>query len=135
MPAPILPYISRGKNKLHTFRSKTFNIDNGAGTTDDDVFYLPYKTVLVAAYKVYTEATDTTGAASANVKIGTTAGGTDIAASTALDAGSTAVGTGVAITLVKWTIPAASTIFIRHTGVATTEVGQYYVELIYAFVD
>lgn len=132
MPANQGTYISRGKNKYHTFRTKTFNIDNGNGTTDDDVWYLPHKTVLVSAYKVYTEATDTAGAASATVGVGVAAAGVTVVAATALDA-ATAVGAAVALTLALTEIPAATTIFTRHTGVATTEVGQYFVEYVYYF--
>lgn len=134
MAASLGTYISRGKNKVNTFRTKTFNIDNGAGTTDDDVWYLPYKTVILAAYKVYTEATDTTGAASANVRAGVAAAGATVIASTALDV-ATAVGAGVACSVLINEFAAGTTIFTRHTGVATTEVGQYFVEYLYYYKD
>jgi len=133
MPANQGTYLSRGKNKYNTHVTQTFNIDNGAGTTIDDVWYLPYKTVLVAAYKVYTEATDTTGAASANVRAGVAAAGATVLASTALDV-ATAVGAAVAASLLINEFAAGTTIFTRHTGVATTEVGQYYVEYVYYFL-
>lgn len=132
MPVNQGTYISRGKNKYNTHATQIFNVDNGAGTTIDDLWYLPYKTVLVAAFKVYTEATDTTGAATANVRAGVAAAGATVIASTALDV-ATAVGGAVAATLALNEVPAGTTIFTRHTGVATTEVGQYYVEYIYYF--
>ncbi len=126
-------FISRGKNKYNIHNTQTFNIDNGAGTTIDDIWYLPYKTALVAANKVYSEATDTTGAASANVRAGVAAAGTTVMAQTALDA-ATAVGAATACTLAINEVPAGTTIFTRHTGVATTEAGQYHVEYIYYFL-
>lgn len=129
--APKYPYIARGNQRNVYFRSKTFNIDNGAGATDDDVIFsnLPYDMEIVSAKLVYVEATDTAGAASANIKVGTTAGGTEIVASTALEV-SKAVGGTTALTLVISRVAAGGTLFARHTGVATTEVGQYYVQVV-----
>lgn len=125
------PYIARGAQRYITFRSKTYNIDNGAGTTDDDLIFsnLPNDLYVIAIKAVYVEATDTAGAASANFKLGTTAGGTDIVAATALEA-SKAVGSTTSTTLAASTIAAGGALFCRHTGVAVTEVGQYYVQVV-----
>lgn len=130
---PKTAFIARGQQRYKVIRTKTFNIDNGAGTPDDDpVLYSVNGLYIIDAYIVYSEATDTAGAASANVKIGTTAGGAQIVAQTALGV-SKAVGAATALTLVSGGdyVPAGSTVFVRHTGVATTEVGQYAVQIRY----
>jgi len=112
-------------------RSKTFNIDNGAGTTDDDIMAVPTDGVtLVAARVVYVEATDAEGAAGANVKLGTTVGGAELVAATNLEV-SKAVGTYTDLTFVTGAgaISANGMIAVRHTGIAAAEGGQYYVQL------
>lgn len=125
-------YIARGNQRFHLFRSKTFNIDNGSGTTDDDVIFsnLPYALEIKSVKVVYVEATDTTGAGSATVSLGTTAGGVDTVAATALEAAK-AVGATTALTLVAAgaVYAAGSALFARHTGVASTEAGQYYLQV------
>jgi len=127
-----MTYILRGDQKFETFRSKTFNIDNGAGTTDDDVIFsdLPFDVEIDEVRAVYVEATDTAGAASANFKLGTTAGGDGVVAATAL-AAAKAVGSVTSAVLVSPKVLAGSALFARHTGVATTEVGQYYLQVVY----
>jgi hypothetical protein len=126
------PYISRGKDRYKIARSKTFNIDNGSGTTDDDVIFanLSSDAFLIAVQAVYVEATDTTGAASANFKLGTTAGGTDIVGQTALGT-SKAVGSTTSATITSDLVKAGASLFARHTGVGATEVGQYYLQVTY----
>jgi len=128
------PYIARGKQRYNIFRSKTFNIDNGSGTTDDDVLFsnLSGAVDLITARLVYVEATDTTGAEVATIALGTTAGGVDVVAAVALTAAK-AVGGTQTLTLVATRVAAGGALFARHTGVATTEVGQYYVEVEYMF--
>jgi hypothetical protein len=125
------PYIARGNQRYAAFRSVTFNVDNGSGTTADDVIFsnLPSDAEIVEVKAVYVEATDTAGAASANFKLGTTAGGTGIVAATALEV-SKAVGATTSATLASSKIPAGGTLFVRHTGVATTQPGQYYVQVL-----
>lgn len=125
------PFIARGNQRFVVLRSKTFNIDNGSGTTDDDVLFSDFD---VAAYvmhvrAVYLEATDTSGVASANFKLGTAAGGTQVVAATALEV-SKAVGSATEASLVSGgeRIQAGGALFVRHTGVAATEAGQYYVQ-------
>jgi len=124
-------WIARGAQKNQTYSTQIFNIDNGNGTTIDDVFYCVRDTVIDSIRPVYTEATDTTGAASANWKVGTAAGGTQIVGVTALQVAKAVGAAGTAGTLVATLIPAGSTIFFRHTGVASTEVGQYKLQMEY----
>jgi hypothetical protein len=125
------PYIARGNQRYLLLRSKTFNIDNGSGTTDDDVLFanLPTDAVIVSVQAVYVEATDTAGAASANFKLGTAAAGEQIVAATAL-AGSKAVGSATSSALVASKIAAGGSLFARHTGIAATEAGQYFLEVL-----
>lgn len=125
------PYVGRGNQRVIVLRSTTpYNIDNGAGTTVDEVLSggFPFETIIVDARAVYTEATDTTGAASANFKLGVAAGGATLVAATALEAAK-AVGSYTLATPLAVPIPANTPIFVRHTGVAATEVGQYYVQV------
>jgi hypothetical protein len=133
MTASPFPYIARGNQRFVFLRSKTFNIDNGSGTTDDDVLFADFD---VDAYvmhvrAVYIEATDTAGAASANFKLGTAAGGAQVVAATALEV-SKAVGSATVASLVDGgqKVPAGSSLFARHTGIASTEAGQYYLQVL-----
>lgn len=125
-------YVLRGDQKFHTFRSKTFNIDNGSGTADDDVIFadLPFDVYIEQVKAVYVEATDTAGAENANFKLGTTAGGNGVVAATALEV-SKAVGASTSATLASNRINAGTDLFARHTGVATTQPGQYYIQVVY----
>lgn len=126
------PYVARGAQANRVYKTQIFNIDNGAGTTVDDVaFNLDQMVEIVSVRPVYTEATDTAGVASANYKVGTTAGGVDIVAATALDVSKAVGGYGANATLVSTIVPANTSLFIRHTGVAATEAGQYYVQIEY----
>jgi len=124
-------YINRGAQKYLIAKTAVINIDNGSGATLDDLlFYCVNDVFLIDATVVYTEATDTLGAASANVKIGTSAGGAEIVTATALQI-SKAVGSTTALTLnLNW-VAAGSTVRVRHTGIASTEAGQYFVQLRY----
>jgi hypothetical protein len=124
------PYIARGNQRTFVATTRTtFNVDNGAGTTADDgtVGPFPFDCYIVDARAVYTEATDTAGAASANFKTGITAGGATLVAATALE-GAKAIGGYTLAVPLNVLVPANTTIFTRHTGVATTEVGQYFVQ-------
>lgn len=124
------PFIARGNQRIEWFRSKTYNIDNGSGTTDDDIIFsdLDFDAWVVHVRAVYVEATDTAGAASANFKLGTAAGGATVVAATALEV-SKAVGSATEATVVAGRVAAGSALFCRHTGIATTEAGQYYVQV------
>jgi hypothetical protein len=125
-------YVARGNQRFGLLRSKTFNIDNGSGSTDDDVILsnLAYAVEIKSVKAVYVEATDTTGAAAATIQMGTTVSGVDVVAATALEAAK-AVGSTTGYTIVNGVIPAGSTLFARHTGVASTEAGQYYLQVRY----
>jgi hypothetical protein len=125
-----LPYVARGDQRLAWFRSKTFNIDNGSGTTDDDVIFadLDKDAYVVHVRAIYVEATDTSGAGDANFKLGTAAGGAQIVAATALEV-LQSVGDATEATIVASRVGAGGTCFARHTGIAATEAGQYYLQV------
>lgn len=131
MSKNLFPYIARGNQRLVPFRSKTFNIDNGSGTADNDVIFsdLPSDAYVVDVKAVYVEATDTSGAASANFRLGTTSGGTDVVAATPL-AVSKAVGSSTDATIASGLIRAGGALFARHVGIAATEAGQYYLQVL-----
>lgn len=119
---------------VHVARSKAFNLDNGAGTTADDVLIAPQPRPIkiVRARIVYTDATSGTVAAG-NARIGTTVGGSEVVASTAYE-NAKAVGTKTDMTLVSAAaakIPANAAVHCRHTGVAVTQAGEAYVEIEY----
>lgn len=121
--------------RRQTFRSKTFNIDNGSGTVDEEpCFHAVDDIVIIAIRRVYTEATDTAGAASALTRIGTASNGEQIVASVACTAAK-AVGSTDTLTIVSGVVAAGSSVFVRHTGIAATEAGQYYIEFDYTVDD
>lgn len=123
------PYLGRGNQRKIVVTSKEFNIDNGAGTTDDDVLCnLPFECQVVSVRAIYTVATDTTGAASANFKLGIAAAGDTIVAATALTAAK-AIGATTTATIASDILAANTTLWVRHTGVAATEVGNYRVQV------
>lgn len=111
-----------------------FNLDNGAGTTIDDIILRPgVPVVITAARAVYVDATTGTVAA-ANWKIGTTVGGAEIVAATAYENTKT-VGTVTNGTIVAGAVPADGFVCVRHTGIAATAAGQAYVEIEYREVQ
>lgn len=125
------PFVARGNQRYNVVTSKEFNIDNGAATTDDDVLLnLPFECRLISVRAIYTVATDTTGAASANFKLGVAAGGATLVAATALEV-SKAIGATTSGTILVDVLPANTTLWVRHTGVAATEVGNYRVQVTY----
>lgn len=105
-----------------TVRSQYFNLDNGAGTTvDEPLFRTGAKGGrLVRVYALYGEVTQTV--AGGNFKLGVSAGGATLVAATAYE-DSKAVGTSTSATILVDSIPANTTVFVRHTGVATTQTG------------
>lgn len=114
---------------------EVFNIDNGAGTTVDQIILVPSVAItIVAARVIYTEATDTAGAADADVQIGTTIGGVDIVAATELEA-SKAIGDVTDLTIASGAVEANELVAVRHTGIAATEAGQYIVQIEYTVDD
>lgn len=115
-------------------KSEEINIDNGAGTELDlVVLRAPTALRVLAANVVYTEETDTGGAADATVQVGTTVGGVDIVAATDLEV-SKAVGDVTELTIADGEVEAGELIAVRHTGIAATESGKYYVQFEVAFV-
>lgn len=130
-----MPLYDSPNAKLKTARSRAFNLDNGAGTTIDDVILRPAHAFYpVAARIVYCDATTGTVAAG-NATIGTTVAGAELVAATAYG-DSKAVGTTTAMTLVTTARQVAGTpVIVRHTGVATTQAGEAYVEFDYYLDD
>lgn len=115
-------------------KTEWFNLDNGDGTTIDDVLIRAGQALtILAARVVYVDATSGTVAAG-NVSIGTTAGGEEIVAVTAYE-NSKAVGTATQLTLKATGIKVAANtpVMVRHTGVAATAAGQVYVEIEFTF--
>lgn len=111
-------------------KSVWFNLDNGAGTTIDDVLVKCSEAItIIKARIVYVDATSGTVAAG-NAKLGTTVGGTEITAATAYGDTKT-VGSQTDMTLVNPKVAAGTAVFVRHTGVAATAAGQAYVEIEY----
>lgn len=125
-------YVARGNQRQFVATTRTtFNIDNGSGTTADDASVGPYPfdCYITAARAVYTEATDTAGVATATFQTGVASGGATLVAATAIEV-SKAIGAYTAAVPLKVPVPANTTIWTRHTGVASTEVGQYFVEYV-----
>jgi hypothetical protein len=109
--------------------SKEFNIDNGNGVTDDDLMgNFRNGAVPIAAWVVYSEASDSGDASGASIQLGSSKGGSDIVAATNLENGK-AIGSVTALTLGSGVddVGAYGSIWARHTGVAATQVGKYYV--------
>lgn len=114
----------------HSARSVWFNLDNGAGTTIDDVILRPTSAItIVAARIIYVDATTGTVAAG-TAGIGTTVAGVEIVAATNYE-NTKAVGATTAMTIVSGAVAAGTPVIVRHTGVATTQAGQSVVEIEY----
>ncbi len=121
--------------RRQSFRSKTFNIDNGSGTTEDEPCFIAVDDIVITAVRrVYTEATDTAGASGALTRVGTAANGEQIVASVACG-NSKAVGAADTLTVASGVVAAGSLVFVRHTGIAATEAGQYYIQFDYTVND
>jgi hypothetical protein len=107
-----------------------FNLDNGNGTTIDDVIIRPTSAIVITAARiVYVDATTGTVAAG-TASIGTTVGGVDIVAATNYE-NTKAVGTTTAMVIVSGAVAAGTPVIVRHTGVAATQAGQAIVEIEY----
>lgn len=128
-------YRLRGHQGWQIARTQAFNIDNGAGVTVDEILFsnLPYDIEIQSVQAVYQEATDTSGAATANFKLGTTAGGTELVGATAY-AVSKAVGATTTATITLALVSAGSAIFVRHTGRAAAEAGTAVIQVVYRIV-
>lgn len=115
---------------IQTMTSREFDIDNGAGTLAKDNFYFSRAATLLSATLVYTEATDASGAAEANIKLGSVDTGTQYVGATPLQA-SKAIGATQTLSLASAAVAAGGTVFLTHTGIAATEAGKYYVQVKY----
>lgn len=125
-------YIPRGAGKRQMARSVWFNLDNGSGTTIDDVILYHSQPVSIKAARiVYVDATAGTVAAG-TVGIGTAVAGVELVAATNYE-NAKAVGTVTALTLTAAAarVAANTMIVVRHTGVAATQAGQAVVEIEY----
>lgn len=125
-------YIARGVAKREVASSVWFDLDNGAGTTIDDVILRSSQNISIKAARiVYVQATSGTVAAG-SAKIGTTVNGDEIVAATNYE-NAKAVGTATAMTLKAAAafVAANTPICVRHTGVAATQAGQVRVEIEY----
>lgn len=111
-----------------------FNIDNGSGTTLDDVFHVPRDILITRIRRVFTEASDSSMAGTPTTKVGTSAGGEQIvAASTVTDGAS--IGDYDNLTIIEKFVAAGGFICVRHTGIAATQVGKYKVQIEYVPVS
>lgn len=125
-------YIPRGEGRRQVARSQWFNLDNGAGTTIDDVILRHSQAISIKAARiVYVDATTGTVAAG-TAGIGMTVAGVELVAATNYE-NTKAVGTTTAMTLKAAAsfIAAGTPIIVRHTGVAVTQAGQAVVEIEY----
>lgn len=130
------PQFTRGieSPRLMIAKSQVFDLDNGAGTTIDDVIIRPVvPCTITAARIVYVDATSGTVAAG-NVKLGTTVGGGEIVAAAAY-VNAKAVGTTTDLTIVSGAVAANTPVCCRHTGVAATQAGKAFVEIEYQEVQ
>lgn len=119
-----------GKQLKHSAKTAWFNLDNGNGTTVDDVLFLRGTAItLTAARVIYVDATTGTVAAG-TVQIGTTLGGSNIVAATNYE-NSKAVGSKTELALASAAVAADTALFVRHTGVGATQAGQAFVQVEY----
>lgn len=124
-------YLLRGKEKRQIVKTVPINLDSGtASTTDYVVAYFPDEIVLLDARVVFTQATDTAYTGTVTVAVGTTAGGAELVTAVAIESAK-AVGSTTALTLKLDSLPAGTTLFVRHVGIAATEAGEYFVQLQY----
>lgn len=132
MSKNLTPYVARGNQRSFVVTGRTtFNIDNGGGATADDASIgpFPFACHVIGVRAVYTQATDTAGVANANFKLGVSAGDDSIVAATALEV-SKAVGAYTQAAIASAYVPANTTIWTRHTGVAATETGEYFIQAV-----
>src|SRR6185369_12950743 len=104
-------YTAHGNQRgFQVITPAAFNIDNGAGTTADvQLCNFPFDCYIQSVRAIYSEATDTTGAASANFKLGVAAGGSTLVGATALEAAK-AIGDYTAATITLDLLPANTTL-------------------------
>lgn len=113
-------------------RSANINIDNGAGTTTDEVLFNsgPKGARLTRVYFLYEEIAQTVAAG--NFKLGVAVGGATLVAATAYT-DSAAIGAVTEATIAQDKVPANTTVWLRHTGIASTATGtgKVCVEYVY----
>ena len=114
------------RQQINTVRSQNINIDNGAGTTLDEALFKVGSRggSIVRVYAIYNEAAGTVAAG--NFKLGSAVGGAQYVAATAYT-NNAAIGDQTSAVLVSDEIPANGTVFLRHTGVATTATGTVFI--------
>lgn len=114
------------RQQINTVRSQNVNIDNGAGTTLDEALFKVGARggSIVRVYALYNEAAGTV--AGANFKLGSAVGGAQYVAATAYT-NNAAIGDQTSASLVTDEIPANGTVFLRHTGIATTATGTVFI--------
>lgn len=125
-------FVYEQSRNAQTMRMKTteFDLDNGAGTTIDQVVTRPTSAITITAARIiYSDATSGTVAAG-SAKIGTTVGGAEIVAATSYE-NAKAVGTTTAMSIVSGAVAAGTPVIVRHTGVAATQAGKSVVEMEY----
>lgn len=135
LPANTIPASDlTAKARRHMAVSQTFNLDNGAGTTIDDVMLRPSTAITIRVARiVYKDATSGTVAAG-SITVGTTVAGAEIVAATNYE-NAKAVGTTTALALVSGAVAANTPVIVRHTGVAATQAGMAHVEIEYDVDD
>jgi hypothetical protein len=113
-------------------RSANINIDNGAGTTIDEVLVNagPVGIRLVRVYFLYEEIAQTVAAG--NFKLGVAVGGATLVAATAYT-NTAAIGDVTEAAVLDVRVPANTTIWMRHTGIAATATGTGKVCLEYVY--
>lgn len=109
------------------------NVDNGNGTTADQVLFNsgPTGVRLLRVYALY--ATEQAGTiAAANFKLGVAAGGATLVGATAYE-NSKAIGATTEGTILVDVVAPNTTVWVRHTGVASSAAGEVYycVEFVY----
>ena len=113
-------------------KSANVNIDNGSGTTIDEVLFNsgPTGVRLVRVYFMYDEIAQTVAAG--NFKLGVAVGGATLVAATAYT-DAAAIGSVTTGTILVDAVPANTTVWFRHTGIAATATGtgKVYVEYVY----
>ena len=117
--------------EIKTVESQVFNIDNGAGTTVDETWSFPGPIEVAYVRAVYQEASDSS-MGTATFKVGTAVGGAQVVAATTLEE-SKSIGTYTdgAIVAGGEYVPKNGILAVRHTGIATTQVGTYKVVIGY----
>ena len=123
------------RQSIFVLRTQAFDLDNGAGTTVDEVLLDTggRSGRIVRAYALYQVLTGTVAAG--NWKIGIAAGGATLVAATAYEDAAAVGAITVGTVLIGGYVPAGEEIFVRHTGVAATQAGTAVICVEFAFDD